>query len=133
MEENTLLHRQVHPSFVQNDIISTQAFVEDKAISSLAFNPSEKDNNKLSVYNGEKYSATDAYNHYTVNYSSCGVLSVTVSECNTIDKLEAVEDNYPFNGHSYIDFSAVESKAKKKKKAGVLRDFAVKRNWTYKK
>ena len=29
MEEKSLLHRQIHPSFVVNDIVSNQAFLEN--------------------------------------------------------------------------------------------------------
>jgi hypothetical protein len=133
MEEKTLLHRQIHPSFVQNDVVSSQAFSSDKTISSLAFTPSEKDKDKLSVYNGAKFTAKESFNHYTSQFESYGVLSVSISECLSIDELNVAEDNYPYNGHAYIDFSKVESKAQKKKKAGKLRDFAILRKWTYSK
>ena len=54
MRENSLLHRQIHPSFVVNDIVSNQAFIERSlVVSSGAFTPTEKDENKLSVYNGK--------------------------------------------------------------------------------
>lgn len=133
MEEKTLLHRQIHPSFVLSDVVSNQAFIENKIeISSIAFTPKPKDNDKLSVYNGEKFSAKDSYEHYTKEYSSYGVLSISVEEVNSISPLTPTEDNTPFNGHCYIDFSSVTSKNQKTKKAGQLRDKAVKRYWTYK-
>jgi len=133
MEEKSLLHRQIHPSFVVNDIVSNQAFVENKLIvSSSSFLPTVKDEDKLSVYNGEKFSAKDSFDHYTRNYSSCGVLSVSVEEVNSTIPLTTQEDNVPFDGHCYIDFSMVKSKNQKTKKAGKLRDFAVKRNWSTK-
>lgn len=128
MEDKVLLHRQIHPSFVVNDIVSTQAFI----ISSKAFAPSEKDNDKLSVYNGEKFSAKDSYDHYCTQYDSYGVMSVSVSEATSIQHLSVVDDNVPFDGHSYIDFSEILSKNQKTKKAGKLRDFASSRGWTYK-
>lgn len=132
MEEKPLLHRQIHPSFVVNDIVSNQAFLQnDLVVSSVAFNPTEKDEDKLSVYNGEKYSAKDSYEHYISNYSSYGVLSVTVEEVKSISPLSPTEDNNPFDGHCYVDFSSVSSKNQRTKKAGKLRDIAVARNWTY--
>jgi hypothetical protein len=132
MDEKSLLHRQIHPSFVVNDIVSNQAFIENKlGVSSGSFLPTVKDENKLSVYNGEKFSAKDSYEHYIKEYSSNGVLSVTVAEVKATSPLLAIEDNIPFDGHSYIDFSSVTSKNQKTKKAGLLRDFAVKRKWTY--
>lgn len=133
MEENSLLHRQIHPSFVVNNIVSNQAFIENQlVVSSGAFNPTEKDENKLSVYNGEKFSPKDSFDHYTAQYSSCGVLSLTVEEVKSISPLTSTEDNEPYDGHCYIDFSTVESKNQKTKKASQLRDLAVKRKWTYK-
>lgn len=133
MQVSSLLHRQIHPTFVVNDIVSNQAFIVNAlVVSSRAFTPTEKDENKLSVYNGEKFSAKDSYIHYTANYKSCGVLSVTVEEVQSVSPLSTAEDNIPFDGHSYIDFSSVTSKNQRIKRAGRLRDMAVKRSWTYK-
>ncbi|WPP48940.1 hypothetical protein [Catalinimonas niigatensis] len=132
MRKETLLHRQIHPSFVQNDAVSSQAFITEKEISSLSFIPSKKDDKRLSVYNGDKFSAEESFHHYNSNYESCGVLSVSVYESESIELLEVEEDNDPFNGHSSIDFSKVESKNQIKKKASKLRNFAVQRKWSYK-
>ncbi|RNI27955.1 hypothetical protein EFA69_17865 [Rufibacter immobilis] len=128
MEDKLLFHRQIHPTFVVNDIVSSQAFI----ISSKAFTPSEKDNDQLSVYNGEKFSARDSYDHYSKEYNSYGVLSLSNPEVTSTEQISVVDDNFPFDGHSYIDFSKVTSKNQKTKKAGKLRDFAVSRGWTYK-
>ncbi len=58
MGNKSLLHRQIHPSFVVNDIVSNQAFIAEKpTISSGAFSPTEKDADKLSVYSSEVFSA----------------------------------------------------------------------------
>lgn len=133
MEDNSLLHRQIHPSFVVNDKVSNQAFIEIvQVVSSQAFNPSDKDENKLSVYNGKKFSAKDSFDHYTKSYPSSGVLSISIDEVTAISPLSTTEDNIPFDGHCYIDFSLVSSKSQKTKKASKLRDAAVQRNWTYK-
>lgn len=132
MEDKTFLHRQIHPSFVVNDIVSNQAFLESKlVVSSGAFTPTEKDDDKLSMYNGDKFSPKESFDHYTANYNSHGVLSVSVEEVNSIEPLVATEDNNPFDGHCNIDFSEVTSKNQKTKKAGKLRDFAINRKWTY--
>lgn len=133
MEDKTLLHRQIHPSFVINDFVSNQAFSEEKfIISSGAFSPTEKDDNKLSVYNGNKFSPQKSYDHFIINYESYGVLSINIEEVNSVELLSSYEDNNPFEGHCVIDFSKVGSKTQKIKKAGKLRDYAVKRGWTYK-
>lgn len=133
MEDELLLHRQIHPSFVVNDIVSNQAFViSELVVSSGAFMPTQKDEDKLSVYNGEKFSAKESYDHYSKQFTSYGVLSVTVEEVKSIPQLTTANDDYPFDGHCFVDFSSVTSKNQKTKKAGQLRDLAVKRNWTYK-
>lgn len=133
MENKSLLHRQIHPTFVVNDIVSNQAFLENKLIiSSSAFTPTEKDEDKLSVYDGEVFSAKDSYDHFTSKYSSYGVLSVSIEEVNSENPLFIEKDNDPFEGHCSINFSSISSKNQKTKKAGKLRNFAVNRNWTYK-
>ncbi|WP_369752831.1 hypothetical protein AB3G34_14240 [Flavobacterium sp. WC2409] len=133
MKGETLLHRQIHPSWVQNDSISSQAFLSENNIASLSFTPSEKDENKLSVYNGEKFTAEQSFIHYTSNFISQGVLSVSNDEVNTIGDLKVVEDNNPFNGHTTIDYSLIISATQVKKKAKKIKNIAVARGWTHKK
>lgn len=133
MEEKTLLHRQIHPIFVVEDKISVQAFENCKyQISSSSFAPSKKDNDQLSLYNGDKFSAKESYSHYTKEFQSFGVLSLEVAEVQSISDLKVQEDNYPYDGHCFIDFSNVPSGKQKSKRAVQLRDIAVKRNWTFK-
>lgn len=133
MESKKLLHRQIHPSFVVNDIVSNQAFKEESiVVSSGAFNPTEKDEDKLSVYNGNKFSAKESYEHFVTKYTSYGILSLTEDEIISVTPFTKNDDDVPFEGHSHIDFSQVTSKSQKTKKASKLRDFAVKRYWTFK-
>src|SRR5690625_2458202 len=101
MNKNTLLHRQIHPTFITGEKISHQAFLEGKVtIGSDAFMPKPRDHDQLSVYNGDKFSAEDSYRHYVedIKLTSRGVLSVTVEEVNSIDPLQAVADDHPFEG-----------------------------------
>jgi hypothetical protein len=126
MDSNTLLHRQVHPDFVQQSEVSSQVF----EASSASFKPTPKDENKLSVYNGAKFTAKAAFDHFTTQYASRGVLSVTINECSTIG-LNATEDNNPFDGHAYIDFSSCLSENQKKTKAKILKKNAFARGWSY--
>lgn len=133
MGNKALLHRQIHPTFVVNNIVSNQAFLENNLIiSSGAFTPTIKDEDKLSVYDGTIFSAKDSHEHFIANHSSCGVLSLSIDEINSENPLFVEMDNEPFEGHCSINFSSVISRNQKTKKAGKLRDFAVKRNWTYK-
>ncbi|MFY8214290.1 MAG: hypothetical protein ACOVKJ_07505 [Flavobacterium sp.] len=126
MDKETVIHRQVNPSFIQADVISVQAF----SVTSQTFKPTPKDEFKLSVYNGNKYTAEESFNHFIeFGYPSAGVLSLQVSECST-ESLNVQEDNNPFDGHSYVDFtglsgSSIEKKAKKLKK------YATERGWQH--
>ncbi|MET3499645.1 hypothetical protein ABIC45_001236 [Mucilaginibacter rubeus] len=134
MHNSTLLHRQVHPAWVQDNQLSSQVFETGvtnipTGITSQVFAPTPKDENKLSVYNGEKFSAEEAYNHYVLELESAGVVSVTVEEANSTT-LQCVEDNVPFDGHSYIDFADLGTN-QVKAKAKILKNFANKRNWTF--
>lgn len=137
MNDQTLLHRQVHPNFVENLSVSSQAFLtgQMRAQSSI-FAPSSKDENKLSVYNGEKFSPKEAFEHFIGEFNgkgvmSCGVLSVSKSECESVKPLTVLEDNEPFDGHAYIDYSQVGGTKKMKKSAATLRDFAIARGWQH--
>ncbi|HRB71566.1 MAG TPA: hypothetical protein PK776_06935 [Flavobacterium sp.] len=132
MTNATLLHRQIHPSWIQNNFISEQAFLAENNIASLAFTPSEKDNKKLSVYNGEKFSAQDSFDHFTKQFYSAGVLSVTFAEVITIENLNAYEDNMPFDGHAVIDYSNIETTNQIRKSAKKLKNKAIERGWTHK-
>ena len=79
MNDSTLLHRQVHPSFLDSHGETT----------SQAFRPTPKDSNKLSVYDGSLITAEDAWKHYTniLNLRSIGAVSVAVGEWPNADVL----------------------------------------------
>lgn len=127
MNQETLLLRQIHPSFVQADNISAQAF----AVTSQAFKPTPKDEYQLSVYNGDKFSADKAYEHYTAggDKKSVGVLAVTPGEC-TQESLICTENNDPFDGHAFINFSGLPSN-QIDKKAKKLKNAATQRGWLF--
>jgi hypothetical protein len=54
MTENDLLYRQIHPGFVHNGRVSSQAF-----------RATPKDERKLSAYDGNKITPAEAWSHYT--------------------------------------------------------------------
>lgn len=120
MNPETLLLRQVHPSFVQNGRASSQVF-----------RPTPKDEQRLSVYNADMIEPEGAYQHYTgqLGHSSMGVLAVTVQECNTAE-IPALMDPEPFPEHAVLDFTGL-SKGATEKKAKLLRQWAESRGWLY--
>ena len=54
MNSDTLLYRQVHPSWIEDDFPTSQAFT-----------PTPKDELRLSVYDGDEISAASSWEHYT--------------------------------------------------------------------
>jgi hypothetical protein len=122
--ETTLL-RQIHPSFVQDGRVTSQAF-----------RPTPKDEKLLSVYDGDMIDPEPAWEHFVSrpNCQSVGIMGVTVAECSDLE-LSAWPDPDPeppekFPEHAVIDFSAF-SKNQIEKKAKQLRAKAKARNWLY--
>ena len=120
MNDHTLLYRQIHPNFVQQNRATSQAF-----------QPNSSDANLLSVYDGDQIEAAEAWEHYTSVQlrSSAGVTAVTVSECSRL-QLPVVLDGIPYPEHAYIDFSGYGRRARTSK-AKQLRALANARGWQY--
>jgi hypothetical protein len=123
MQNSTLLYRQVNPAFIQQGNISSQAF-----------RPTPKDNNRLSVYDGDLISAKDSHEHFTlvIGCLSAGVLAVSVQEC-LGENLPVISDPETFDEHALIDFTehSLISKGSVIRKAETLRKYAVNRGWCY--
>jgi hypothetical protein len=105
----TRLYRQVHPSWIQEGRVTSQAF-----------NPMPKDQGYLSVANSELTSAELAYRHHTeaLHLASSGTWAVTVKQC-TDAQLEAHEDPetepVPDPAHAVIDFRKCDKRTSKQK------------------
>ena len=120
MTLDILLHRQVNPSWIREGRITSQAF-----------KPTAKDQKKLSVYDGDRMTAEQAFRHYTqeLRLTSIGVLALTVAEC-WQQELPVTCDPEPFPEHVVIDFRDC-SNADIKTKAQYLTRAAVLRGWQY--
>lgn len=122
MNDNTLLHRVVKPSWlVQNDIVSSQAF-----------RPEPRDENLMSVFDGDQINAERAWQHYTGDPDKPlppGVLSVTFAEF-TDEGLPVCPDPDTFPEHVLVDYRGLGTNQIKRKSAN-LRDIAVRRGWQY--
>lgn len=120
MTRETLLLRQIHPSWVQSGRVTSQAF-----------KPTAKDDGQLSVHDGDQLTAEESWRHYTkeLGYASAGVLAVTVGECERI-ALTADPDPAPFPAHAVIRFGNC-SRAEIERKAKQLKHAAVARDWQY--
>lgn len=116
---NDLLYRQVHPTHAPAGNPSSQAF-----------NPTPKDQEKLSVDDAGLVTAEGSWNHFTKNlgFQSAGTWAVSFDEVNASGDLELMRNpiadkvnpakNNP--AHCLINFSKVPSKGQKKRKAQEL-------------
>jgi hypothetical protein len=130
MHKETLLHRQVHPAYIVKNKVSSKVFelADDLILDNQIFIPTTKDDKKLSVCNGNKFTAYEAFiNHTKMILKTAGTASVSVEECDEID-LTTTEDNIPFSGHAYIDFTGL-GKKEIRIKAALLKNFAVRRGF----
>jgi hypothetical protein len=120
MNPETPLLRQIHPAFVQEGRVTSQAF-----------RPTPKDENHLSVYDGNQISAPAAWQHFVSNpvCRSVGVMAVTVGECEQQD-LPVEADGIGYKEHCTIDFSAFKEK-EIKRKSKALTAHANARGWLF--
>ena len=120
MTDDTLLLRQIHPSFVQLGRVTSQAF-----------RPTPKDDFLLSFYDGDRINPSACWRHFvdTPGCRSAGVMAVTKLQCLEQD-LPVNADGVPFSEHVSVDFSAFEKNVVEKK-AKVLAKLAQVRGWLY--
>lgn len=121
MTSDTLLLRQVSPSWVQAGRITSQVF-----------KPTPKDEKRLSAYDGDQISPSDSWSHYTesLGYDSVGVVAVTIGECEK-HELPAEPKPEPFPEHVVIKFDGCSSNSEIEKKAKHLKKAAENRGWQY--
>ena len=120
MNRNTLLFRQVSPTWIQNGYPTSQAF-----------KPAAKDKGYLSVYDGDMITAEESWLHHTheLGLVSVGVVAVSCDEC-AAQALPVTPDPEPFPSHVTIDFNG-HTRAQIRIKAKQLSTFANKRDWQY--
>jgi hypothetical protein len=106
MTPDTRLLRQIHPGFVQDGRVTSQAF-----------RPTPKDEFLLSVDDGDRVSAEASWQRFIANPAckSVGVQAVSLAEC-TAQELPVIEDGAPHPEHCSIDFTAGASIKKRLKR-----------------
>jgi hypothetical protein len=119
MRAETLLHRQIHPDFVQESRVSSQAF-----------RPTP-DDNLMSVYHGDLIAPVDSWTHYTatLQLTSAGVRSLSVAECQQAS-LPARPDPGTFREHAVVDFQDADRK-EIKRRSKILARLADARGWQH--
>lgn len=120
MTGETLLLRQIHPSFVQAGRVTSQAF-----------RPTPKDHSRLSMYDDDQITPELAWLHYTtvLLLASAGAMSLTVAECDA-ESLPVLPDPEPFPEHVVVDFVGLTDR-QCEKKSKKLRAIAELRGWLY--
>lgn len=120
MTPDTLLLRQIHPSFVQDGRVTSQAF-----------RPTPKDELLLSVDDADRVTAEASWQRFIANPAckSTGVQAVSLAEC-TAQELPVIEDGEPHPEHCSIDYTAFDKKAIEKK-SKLLRAQAETRDWLF--
>lgn len=101
-----MLFRQVHPTWLDDGVPSSQAFV-----------PTPKDKGQLSIARGSLTTAEDAYKHYTTvrNLSSAGTWAIRVGDAIGVG-LQSFNDRQPDTpAHGFIDFRGLSRRDAKKK------------------
>jgi hypothetical protein len=121
-QEEHFLHRQVHPSWVQEGRPTSQAF-----------SPTPKDQGLLSVYDGDQIPPEASFIHYTTvqKLTAEGTVSITTDEVDIVG-LPWQIDGKPFVEHGVVDFTGLPSAGKIKAKAQALAEKARLRGWTHK-
>ena len=119
MDSDTLLWRQVHPSWVQANRATSQAF-----------RPTPKDQGRLSVNDSGQIGAEDAWREYTVKFSSSGVLAVTFGECQELGLQLIPAPIADSPSHMLLDFRPF-SGGEQRKIAGILASRANDRGWQF--
>lgn len=119
-EKDEVLYRQIHPTFVQDGVPTSQSFV-----------PTPKDDGKLSVDRSSLTTAESAHSHFVgKGRQSSAVYGVSVNEfgVQTIDcfpdPIDEPEDRNP--SHAYANYKPFTSndqknKAKRIKQSALLR------------
>jgi hypothetical protein len=117
MNNETVLLRQVHPDFIPNGELTSQAFM-----------PFPKDEGKPSVYDGDQISPADAHKHFTetLGFKSDSVWGVSCAEVAEVGLTTTPDPKDDFPSHTLIDFTAHAEKhfrklAKKLKSKALVR------------
>ena len=118
MSDATKLYRRVHPAWIRNNSVTSQAS-----------RPTAKDKQRLSDNDGDQISAENAFKPYPRRHESAGVLAVTVGECSALGLTVTPEPSL-FPEHLIIDFSPFGS-SQSKRIAKKLAELARARGWQF--
>lgn len=115
-----MLLRQVNQSWIQKTRVTSQAF-----------SPTPKDEERISTYDGDQIQPEGSWTHFTsvLGHCSAGVVAVTKGECKETG-LPVTPDTGTFPEHTLIEFKDL-SRKEKKDKAQKLTAHANDRGWLF--
>jgi hypothetical protein len=108
-DPDEVLYRQVHPSWIEDGVPTSQAF-----------RPTPKDKGELSIDRGSLTTAEAAYKHHTTvqKLAAAGTWAVTVGEADAVG-LGCFDDDQPgLLAHGFVDFRGLGRKEADRK--GIL-------------
>jgi hypothetical protein len=117
-----ILYRQINPHFLLEGEFTSQIF-----------EVTPKDNGELSIDQGTRASAKEAFDRFMSQdgVNSVGVTHVTVADCTDVD-LQAIDKPSALNpAHGFVDFRGVPARKAQKKKARHLKIAAIAYGWDY--
>lgn len=120
MNDETLLLRQISPSWVQAGRVTSQAF-----------RPTPKDMNLLSIFDGDRITPEKSWHYFTrdLGLKSTGVMGVTNFERVSVN-VPLIEDRKPIDAHVSLDYTGL-SNSQKENAGKVLTDKARTRGWLH--
>ena len=122
MNPDALLYRMVHSAYVQGDTITSQVF-----------RPPDMDLGLLSVYDGSKITPENAWECFTnavpASGSYTGIVGVTVAECQRLE-LPVTSSGSSSDKRATIDFTGL-TRSRSRRKADLLRRYAMSRGWLF--
>jgi len=120
MNEKTLLLRQIHPSWVQDGRVTSQAFC-----------PTEAHQGLLSTYDQELIDCQTAFAHFTkeLQKKSTGIRAIAVADCAVLNlPVRSDPDTHP--SHAVVDFTEYDRKPRERK-AKELRNRSEVHGWLF--
>lgn len=119
MSDNFKLYRIIQEHMLDGDKLTSTAFA-----------PRKSDNGHLSVYSGQYFTATTAFEHFIATHNAVGVVHVLYTDCEKVG-LQIVSDNNPFEGHSSIVYDSSMSNGMIRKTSAKLAEIATEYGWDF--
>ncbi len=115
-DDCTLLLRIVNPRWVENDRVTSLAFMTSHG-------------RPVSVFDGSMITPEDAFHRFEEDHEAYGVIGVTVAEVRRLG-IEVVDDREPYDEHVSLVFPPCSGN-QERRLARELRELANRRGWLY--